>query len=68
MFPIERQHQRRFRVEGNAYYETVQRILDENSHDIIAACQKYLTEYETHGRPQFAVDIDRIIELMEGDD
>ena len=30
MFPIEKKYQRRFRMEGNAYYEKVQTILDES--------------------------------------
>ena len=34
MFPIEKRFQRRFRTEGNPYYETIQRILDANSRRI----------------------------------
>ena len=65
MFPIEKRFQRRFRTEGNPYYETVQRIVDENSAEIVKSCQRYLENYERHGRPRYAVDIDRIIALLE---
>ena len=65
MFPIEKRFQRRFRTEGNPYYETVQRIVDENSAEIVKSCQRYLENYERHARPRYAVDIDRIIALLE---
>ena len=58
MFPITKAYQRRFRTEGSAYYETLQRIVSE--------CQAYLDRYEREGRPRFAVDIDRIMGLLEG--
>ncbi len=68
MFPITKRYQMRFRTEGNAYYETIQRILDENTREIVSACQNYLARYEQFGRSKYAVDIDRIIELMEQDE
>lgn len=67
MFPIAKKYQTRFRIEGNVYYETIQRIIDKNSKQIIASCQAYLDRYEKHGRPNYAVDIDRIIRLLEKD-
>ncbi len=65
MFPIERRFQRRFRTEGNIYYEKLQAILDENTARIVGECQAYLDSYEENGRPNYAVDIDRAIELLE---
>ena len=65
MFPIEKRFQRRFRTEGNPYYETIQRIVDENSAEIVNSCQRYLESYERNGKPRYAVDIDRIIALLE---
>lgn len=65
MFPIERRFQRRFRTEGNPYYETIQRILDSHEKEIVQACQGYLDGYERNGRPRYAVDIDRIIGMLE---
>lgn len=61
MFPITKAHQRRFRTEGSAYYETLQRIIDGNTKRIVSECQAYLDRYEREGRPRFAVDIDRIV-------
>lgn len=28
-------------------------------------CQTYLNRYEVHGRPKYAVDIDRLIKLLD---
>ena len=66
MFPITRAYQCRFRTEGSAYYETLQRIIDSNTKRIVSECQAYLDLYEREGRPRFAVDIDRIMGLLEG--
>lgn len=59
--------QRRFRTEGSAYYETLQRIIDGNTKRIVSECQACLDRYEREGRPRFAVDIDRIVGLLEGE-
>ena len=67
MFPITKAYQRRFRTEGSAYYETLQRIIDGNTKRIVSECQAYLDLYESEGRPCFAVDIDRIVGLLEGE-
>lgn len=67
MFPITKSYQRRFRTEGSAYYETLQRIIDGNIKRIVSECQAYLDRYEREGRPRFAVDIDRIVGLLEGE-
>ena len=48
------------------YYETLQRIIDSNTKRIVSECQAYLDLYEREGRPRFAVDIDRIVGLLEG--
>ncbi len=65
--PITKSYQRRFRTEGSAYYETLQRIIDGNTKRIVSECQAYLDRYEREGRPHFAVDIDRIVGLLEGE-
>lgn len=67
MFPITKSYQRRFRTEGSAYYVTLQRIIDGNTKRIVSECQAYLDSYEREGRPRFAVDIDRIVGLLEGE-
>lgn len=64
---ITKAYQRRFRTEGSAYYETLQRIIDCNTKRIVSECQACLDRYEREGRPRFAVDIDRIVGLLEGE-
>ncbi len=64
MFPVQKRFQRRFRTEGSRYYETLQRIIDANTKTIVTERQNYLNEYEKNGRPRFAVDIDRILEIL----
>lgn len=67
MFPITKRFQVRFRTEGNPYYESVVRIIDSHEREIVDSCQAYLDHYETEGRPRFAVDIDRVLALMDAD-
>lgn len=47
MFPITKSYQRRFRTEGSAYYETLQRIIDGNTKRIVSECQAYLDRFDT---------------------
>lgn len=54
MFPITKAYQRRFRIEGSTYYETLQRIIDGNTKRIVSECQAYLDRYEREGRTRFA--------------
>lgn len=65
MFPITKQYQQKFRTVGNPYYESIAKIISSHESEIVAACQNYLKRYETEGRPRFAVDIDRILSLMD---
>lgn len=65
MFPTAKQYQCKFRTEGSPYYEMLQRIIDGNTKRIVSECQAYLERYEHEGRPRFAVDIDRIVALLE---
>ena len=66
MFPIQKRFQRRFRTEGSKYYETLQHVINTNEKRIVSECQAYLERYEAEGRPRYAVDIDRVIEIIEG--
>ena len=56
---------KRFRTEGNLYYEKLLSILMRNERQIVKECQEYLNRYEGEGRPPYAVDLDRAINLME---
>ncbi len=67
MFPISKRYQVRFRTKGNPYYEAITRIIDTHEHEIVSECQAYLNKYESEGRPRYAVDIDRIVSLMEAE-
>ncbi len=64
MFPVQKRFQRRFRTEGSRYYETLQRTIDANTKRIVSECQAYLNDYEKNGRPRYAVDIDRILDIL----
>lgn len=70
MFPVERRFLRRFRTDGNSYYETIERILAKHEREIVSSCQHYLLAYERVGKPRYAVDLDRLIALLDrkGDD
>lgn len=52
---------------GLGLLETLQCIIDGNTKRIVSECQAYLDRYEREGRPGFAVDIDRIVGLLEGE-
>ncbi len=65
MFPVTRDRVRRFRTEGNQYYEKLLSILAKGERQIVKDCQEYLNRYESEGRPRYAVDLDRAISLME---
>ena len=68
MLPVECRFLRRFRTEGNPYCETIQRILDSHEKETVASCQAYLDDYRGKGRPRYAVDLDRIIGMLENAD
>lgn len=64
MFPVQKRFQRKFRTEGSRYYEKLQQMIDANTKRIVADCQAYLDDYEKNGKPRYAVDIDRILEIL----
>ena len=66
MFPILKQHQRKMRIEGNAFYETLQRILDTNESIIVDQCQRYLDAYADGSHPRYCVDIDAALRKLYG--
>ena len=67
MFTRTKAYQGGVRSEGSADDERGQRIIDGNTKRIVSECQAYLDRYEREGRPRFAVDIDRIVGLLEGE-
>lgn len=65
MFPIEKKYLRKFNTDNNNYYQIIENVLNKNHKTIISDCQKYLDNYEKNGKPQFAVDIDKMINLTD---
>ena len=65
MFPVRRSSLLKYRTEGNKHAELVKRILDENEKQIVAECQRYLNEYEKGNIPDYATDVDLLIEIMQ---
>ena len=64
MMPIDRKYLEKFWIGENDEYITYQKIVSKNIKRIVTECQKYLNEYEQNGRPNYAVDIDRIISIL----
>ena len=64
MFPINRQNRRRFRTKSNHYCEVLQQYVDDHAPAIVARAQRYLDSYELFGPEPFAVDSDKLIEIM----
>jgi hypothetical protein len=65
MFPVTKEYQRRFRTEGNPYYETVQKLVDSNTSRIVSECQIYLDDYEKSGKPLCATDLDYLLKTLK---
>lgn len=68
MFPILPQYQERFIVSADSPYALYQSIIDKNSAKIVAECQAYLDDYTSTGRPEYAVDIDAILDKLHSAD
>lgn len=65
MFPISKQYQEKFWVGNNPSYVRFQQIIDKNMKQIVSECQAYLDRYAAGDRPNYAVDIDNVIEKIE---
>lgn len=65
MFPVEKRHLVKFRMDGDPYYAMIQARIDANEKAIVSACQAYLADYEKTGGPKFSTDIDVIVALLE---
>lgn len=64
MFPITKQYQEKFWVGENSSYCLFQRIITENRKKIVSECQDYLNRYAAGEIPQFAVDIDNVLNKL----
>lgn len=61
MFPVTKQFFRRYRTEGNPYATLIQRVINENVHQIVKECQAYLDAYAKGVHPQYSTDIDYLL-------
>lgn len=64
MFPVSRRFFARYRTDGNAFAEMIERIINENERQIILECQQYLDHYAAGERPQFSTDLDLLLRLL----
>ena len=64
MMPVNRKYIEKFWTGENAEYITYQKIVSRNIKRIVTECQNYLVEYEQTGKSDYAVDIDRIINIL----
>ena len=64
MFPIEKSYLQKYHTEGNIAATMYKAIIDKNTSDIVAACQKYLNDYEAGDHPQFSTDIDYLTQQL----
>jgi hypothetical protein len=64
MFPISKKFYKRFRIDGNSYYEKLDAIISRNIKQIVNGCQTYLDNYEHSGCPRYAPDLDMLIKKL----
>ena len=67
MFPITSKYQEKFWVGKDASYVLYQNIIDKNSQQIVAECQKYLDDYAAGIHPRFSVNIDAALKHLSED-
>lgn len=66
MFPVLRSSTFKYRTQGNAQAELMKQIIDRNEKQIIKECQDYLIRYENGFVPQYATNIDLLLQIMHG--
>lgn len=64
MFPVRRSWLSPFHTSNNMFAAMLKAIIDKNEKQIVHDCQEYLNRYADGNRPQFATDIDLLIEKM----
>lgn len=62
MFPVSKKYLVRYRTDGNIFATLIKNIIDKNSKQIVAECQRYLDLYSEGIKPQYSTDIDYLIE------
>lgn len=64
MFPVSKKYLVRYRTNGNIFATLIKNIIDKNSKQIVAECQRYLDLYSEGIKPQYSTDIDYLIEQL----
>ncbi len=64
MFPITKEYQVRYRIDGNEFATLIQQIIDKNTKQIVLECQRYLDDYAAGKHPQFSTDIDFLLTVL----
>ncbi len=64
MFPVSKKYLVRYRTDGNIFATLIKNIIDKNSKQIVAECQRYLDLYSKGIKPQYSTDIDYLIEQL----
>lgn len=64
LFPIDSKYIQRYRIENNTYMQGIKSMIDKNERNIIAACQKYLYEYEQGRQNSNTPNIDGILSWL----
>lgn len=64
MFPVSKKYLVRYRTDGNIFATLIKNIIDKNSKQIVAECQRYLDLYSEGIKPQYSTDIDYLIEQL----
>ena len=67
MFPVSKEYYERYRTEGDPASTLICAIIDKHEKEIVADCQSYLNRYEANGKPQYATDLDLLINLIENE-
>ena len=65
MFPVSKKYLLRYRTEGNNFATLIKNVVDKNEKQIISECREYLDRYSNGEKPEFATDIDTLIDILE---
>ncbi|WP_067929221.1 hypothetical protein [Alicyclobacillus shizuokensis] len=66
MFPIHKKYLRKFRTEGDPYYDTIKKVIRTSLPQIVREAQSYIDAYEQGTRVNYATDIAGIYMTING--
>lgn len=65
LFPITKKYIQPYLYKGDAYLTGIKEIIDNNTNEIIKACQDYLCQYENGECNSYTPDVDAIINVLD---